>query len=58
MARFGQPLRGQEWIYALTVELRDTLGFHTQAAAEGDVVVSVAWRGLGNRFAGRNGFTR
>jgi uncharacterized protein (DUF1800 family) len=41
-----QPLRGQEWVYALTVELRDTLGFHTQAAAEGDVLVSVAWRGL------------
>ena len=41
-----QPLRGQEWVYALTVELRDTLGFHTQAAAEGDILISVAWRGL------------
>ena len=41
-----QPLRGREWIYALIVELRDTLNFHTQSAAEGDVLVSVAWRGL------------
>jgi uncharacterized protein (DUF1800 family) len=41
-----QPLRGQEWIYALTVELRDILNFHTQTAAEGDVLISVAWRGL------------
>lgn len=41
-----QRLNGQEWIYALTVELRDILGFHTQTAAEGDVLVSVAWRGL------------
>lgn len=41
-----QPLKGREWVYALTVELRDTLGFHTETAAEGDILVSVAWRGL------------
>jgi hypothetical protein len=52
-----KPLRGQEWVYALTVQLRDILGFYPQGAAEGDVLVSVAWRGLAsNRL--RLGFGR
>ena len=33
-------------IYALTVELRDDLGNLEQPAEKGDVLVSVAWRGL------------
>ncbi len=41
-----QPLRGQRWIYALTVETRDELGFYDQIEANGDILVSVTWRGL------------
>lgn len=41
-----RPLRGQEWIYALTVELRDELGFWEQGAESGDVLVGVTWRGM------------
>ncbi len=41
-----QPLRGQQGIYALTIETRDELGFYDQIEANGDVLVSVTWRGL------------
>ena len=41
-----QPLRGREGVYALTVRLRDELGFWEQPEANGDVLVSVTWRGL------------
>ena len=41
-----QSLRGREGVYALTVELRDELGFWEQPAAKGDVLISVTWRGL------------
>ena len=41
-----QPLRGREGVYALTVLLRDELGFWEQPAADGDVLISVTWRGL------------
>jgi len=40
------PLRGQQWVYALTVELRDELGFWEQPEANGDVLVGITWRGL------------
>jgi uncharacterized protein (DUF1800 family) len=33
-------------IYALTTELRDELGYWQQLPARGDLLVSVAWRGL------------
>jgi uncharacterized protein (DUF1800 family) len=42
----AQPIKGQEWVYALTVELRDELGFWDQPAADGDVLIGVTWRGL------------
>jgi len=40
------PVRGQEWVYALTVELRDELGFWEQPEANGDILVGITWRGL------------
>jgi uncharacterized protein (DUF1800 family) len=33
-------------VYALTIELRDDLGYREQAPKRGDILVSVAWRGL------------
>ncbi|MGI8638378.1 MAG: DUF1800 domain-containing protein [Pyrinomonadaceae bacterium] len=41
-----QPVKGQEWIYALTIKLKDELGFWEQPLAKGDFLVSVVWRGL------------
>ncbi len=41
-----QPVRDRAGVYAMTVELRDELGFFDQPQANGDVLVSVAWRGL------------
>ncbi|MCU1290093.1 MAG: hypothetical protein JWN60_2322 [Acidobacteria bacterium] len=42
----AEPVSGQEWVFALTVELRDTLGFRKQPEANGDVLIGVTWRGL------------
>ncbi len=42
----ASPLKGQEWVYALTVELRDELGFWEQPEADGDILVGITWRGL------------
>ncbi|MBA3631927.1 MAG: DUF1800 domain-containing protein [Acidobacteria bacterium] len=41
-----QPLKGQEWIYALTVRLKDELGFWEEPLADGDVLIGITWRGL------------
>ncbi len=41
-----QSLWGREGVYALTVELRDELGFWEPPAARADVLISVTWRGL------------
>ncbi len=41
-----QPLKGRPDVFALTVEVRDELGFWDQPEAGGDVSVSVVWRGL------------
>ncbi len=41
-----QALKDRPGVFALTVELRDELGFYDQPAATGDVSVSVVWRGL------------
>ena len=41
-----QPLTGQEGVYAVTVQLRDELGFWEQPEERGDVLVSLAWRGM------------
>ena len=41
-----QPLRDRAGVYALTVELRDELELYDQPLADGDVLISAAWRGL------------
>ena len=41
-----QPVKDQEGIYALTVQLTDVLGFWDRPQPDGDILVSVAWRGL------------
>lgn len=41
-----RPVEGREWIYALTVKLRDEIGFWEQPTADGDLLVYVTWRGL------------
>ncbi len=41
-----QTVTGKEWVYALTVELRDALNFREQPEADGDILISVVWRGL------------
>jgi uncharacterized protein (DUF1800 family) len=41
-----QSVDKQNRIYALTVELRDELDFWEEPPAKGDILVSVAWRGL------------
>lgn len=40
------PLKNQEWIYAVTIQMRDEIGFWEQPAADGDVSVKLTWRGL------------
>ncbi len=35
-------------VYALTVELRDEIGFWEQPAEDGDLLVQLTWRGLGS----------
>jgi uncharacterized protein (DUF1800 family) len=41
-----EPLKGQEWIYAITILMRDQLGFWEQPAQTGDIAISLTWRGL------------
>lgn len=41
-----QPLKGQDWIYAVTVELSDEIGYWEPLAADGDVLLRLTWRGL------------
>jgi uncharacterized protein (DUF1800 family) len=41
-----QPLDKQDRVYALTVKLRDEIGFWDEPPAKGDLLISVAWRGL------------
>ncbi|MGI8787626.1 MAG: DUF1800 domain-containing protein [Pyrinomonadaceae bacterium] len=40
------PVKGRNWVYALTVSLRDELGFWEEKPTEGDVLIGVTWRGL------------
>jgi hypothetical protein len=40
-----EPVKGFEWVYALTVDLRDEIGFWKEQPANGDVLVRVSWRG-------------
>ena len=41
-----QPVKGQEWVYALTVQLTDDFGFWAQPSLKNDLLASVEWRGL------------
>ncbi|MEZ5425177.1 MAG: DUF1800 domain-containing protein [Pyrinomonadaceae bacterium] len=41
-----RPLKGQEWIYAVTVLLKDEVGYWEPPAGEGDVAARLTWRGL------------
>ena len=41
-----KPLNGQQWVYALTIKLKDELGFYKQPEPNGDVLIGVTWRGL------------
>ncbi len=40
-----EPVKDFEWVLALTVDLRDEIGFWSQPPATGDVLVRVSWRG-------------
>ena len=39
-------VKGQKGVYALTIQLTDELGFWERPKFKGDVLVSIAWRGL------------
>jgi uncharacterized protein (DUF1800 family) len=41
-----RQVKGYGWIYAVTIELRDEVGFWAEAPTTGDVLVRVSWRGL------------
>jgi uncharacterized protein (DUF1800 family) len=41
-----KPVKGFDGIYALTVLLKDELGFWEPPTADGDLLVAVTWRGL------------
>lgn len=41
-----QSVKGFDGVYALTVKLRDEIGFWEPPAEDGDVLVNVTWRGL------------
>lgn len=41
-----QPVKAFDGVYALTVKLRDEIGFWEPPSEDGDVLVNVTWRGL------------
>ena len=41
-----QPVGGYDGVYALTVKLRDEIGYWEQPSEDGDVLVGLSWRGL------------
>ncbi|MDQ3798061.1 MAG: DUF1800 domain-containing protein [Acidobacteriota bacterium] len=41
-----RQVKGYPWIYALTVQMQDEIGFWEEQPATGDVLVRVSWRGL------------
>ena len=41
-----EPLENQEWVFAVTVGLKDEIGFWTEQPVKGDVLVQLTWRGL------------
>ncbi len=44
-----QPVPGSEWIYALTVKLKDDIGYWERPSS-GDLRVYVTWRGLASNY--------
>lgn len=41
-----QPVSGREWIYAMTILLKDDVGFWEPPTADGDVLLRISWRGM------------
>lgn len=41
-----QPVKGQDGVFAVTVLLRDEIGFWEQPAADGDISLRLSWRGM------------
>ncbi len=41
-----QPVDKQGQVFALTIELRDDVGYWDEPPAKGDILISVSWRGL------------
>ena len=41
-----QPVKGREWIYKLTVLLKNDIPYLQQPEENGDVLLNVTWRGL------------
>lgn len=44
-----QPVAGSEWVYALTVQLRDEIGYWEQPSPQ-EMNVFVTWRGLASNY--------
>ena len=40
-----EPVKGFEWVYAVTVNLRDEIGFWKEKPFSGDVSLRLSWRG-------------
>jgi uncharacterized protein (DUF1800 family) len=41
-----ERLKDYEWVYSLTILLKDEIGFWQEPPAKGDVLIKAAWRGL------------
>lgn len=41
-----EPVKDYDWVYALTIDLKDEVGFWKEQPATGDVLMRVTWRGL------------
>lgn len=41
-----QPVPGREWVYAITILLKDDVGFWEPPTADGDVLLRISWRGM------------
>jgi uncharacterized protein (DUF1800 family) len=41
-----RPVKGADGVYALTVEIRDEIGYFERLRDDGDVLLNVTWRGL------------
>lgn len=41
-----EPLKGQDRVYAVTVGLKDEIGFWSEKPANGDILIQLTWRGM------------